>query len=242
MVNTKTYFMKKIILFFAIVIGVTSCNSSEKAQKEKVSTKKNTEMKTSDSSSNDADIKWINMGYDLEKGRPEGLKVGMKAPDFKLNSSEGESVRLSDELKKQPVVLIFYRGQWCPVCTRYLSGLQENLPKIVAKGAKVIAITPETNENIAKTIEKAGTDFTILSDVDMSVTGDYKGLFSVTDDYQDKIRTKLESDIAFNNGKTEAQLPVPATYVIGQDGVIKFAQFDLDYNSRASADDIVKHL
>jgi len=234
--------MKKIILFFAIVIGVTSCNSSEKAQKEKVSTKKNTEMKTSDSSSNDADIKWINMGYDLEKGRPGGLKVGMKAPDFKLNSPEGESVRLSDELKKQPVVLIFYRGQWCPVCTRYLSGLQENLPKIVAKGAKVIAITPETNENIAKTIEKAGTDFTILSDVDMSVTGDYKGLFSVTDDYQDKIRTKLESDIAFNNGKTEAQLPVPATYVIGQDGVIKFAQFDLDYNSRASADDIVKHL
>jgi len=115
------------------------------------------------------------------------------------------------------------------------------LPKIKEK-AKIIAITPETNENIAKTIEKAGTDFTILSDVDMSVTGDYKGLFSVTNDYQDKIRTKLESDIAFNNGKTEAQLPVPATYVIGQDGVIKFVQFDLDYRNRASADDIVKHL
>lgn len=234
--------MKKIILFLSIVIGMTSCNSSEKAQKENALTKKNTEMKTSDTSPNEADMKWINMGYDLEKGRPEGLKVGMQAPDFQLKSPDGQLVRLSDELKKQPVVLIFYRGQWCPVCTRYLSGFQENLPKITGKGAKVIAITPETDENITKTIEKTDVDFTILSDVDMSVANNYKGLFSVTGDYQDMIRTKLESDIAFNNGKTEAQLPVPATYVIGQDGVIKFVQFDLDYRNRASADDIVKHL
>jgi len=108
------FFMKKIILFLSIVIGMTSCNSSEKAQKERISTKKNAEMKVSDTSPNEADIKWINMGYDLEKGRPEGLKVGMQAPDFQLKSPNGQLVRLSDELKKQPVVLIFYRGQWCP--------------------------------------------------------------------------------------------------------------------------------
>jgi len=110
------------------------------------------------------------------------------------------------------------------------------------KGAKVIAITPETNQNIAKTIKDTGVSFTILNDVNMSVISDYKGLFSVTDDYQDKIRTKLNNDIALNNGKTEAQLPVPATYVIGQNGVIKFAQFDLNFKNRASADDIIKYL
>jgi len=234
--------MKKILLLLA-VIAMIACNSSEKTPKiDSTSAKKNTKMKTQDSGIGKADIKWINMGYDLEKGRPEGLKAGMQAPDFQLIAPSGEKIHLSEELKKQPVVLIFYRGQWCPVCTRYLSGFQDNLPKIAAKGAKVIAITPETNDNIAKTVEKSGVGFTILSDEDLSVTSSYKGLFAVTEDYQNRIREKLDNDIALNNGKTEAQLPVPATYVIGQDGVIKFAQFDLDYKNRASADDIVKYL
>ncbi len=70
----------------------------------------------------------------------------------------------------------------------------------------------------------------------------YKVLFSVTEDYQKKIVDKLESNIAENNGKTEAQLPVPATYVIGKDGIIKYAQFDLNYKNRASIDEILNAL
>jgi len=166
----------------------------------------------------------------------------MKAPDFALESPSGEVVKLSEELKNQPVVLMFYRGQWCPRCTRYLAGFQKSVPQITAKGAKVIAITPETNQGIAKTIEKTKIDFTVLHDINESVMSNYKVLFSVTDDYQERIRKGKEIDIAMNNGKTEAQLPVPATYVIGQDGIIKFVQFDLNYRNRASVEDIVKHL
>lgn len=234
--------MKKNILLLAIILGIIACNPSENTKKTANSVQQNTKTNTTNNTSTEADAKWISMGYDLEKGKPQGLKAGMQAPDFQLNTPNGELVHLSEELKKQPVVLIFYRGQWCPLCTRYLAGFQENLPKITAKGAKVIAITPETNEGIAKTVEDTGIDFTVLHDSNMSVISDYKGLFSVTDDYQDKIRAKRDIDIAFNNGKTEAQLPVPATYVIGQDGVIKFAQFDLNFRNRASADEIVKYL
>lgn len=234
--------MKKIVFLFVIIIGIIACNSSEKTKKSTSSAQKKTNTNRLNSTSAETDAKLISMGYDIEKGMPEGLKAGMQAPDFQLNDPSGTMVRLSEELKTQPVVLIFYRGQWCPVCSRYLTGFQENLPKITAKGAKVIAITPETNENIAKTVKNTGINFTVLNDVNMSVINDYKGLFSVTDGYQDRIRTKNNNDIAFNNGKTEAQLPVPATYVIGQDGVIKFAQFDLDQRNRASADDIIKHL
>lgn len=219
-----------------------ACNASENTKKTDNSSQQNTKMNTTGNTSAETDAKWISMGYDLEKGRPEGLKAGMQAPDFQLNTPDGKQVRLSEELKKQPIVLIFYRGQWCPLCSRYLTGFQENLPKITAKGAKVIAITPETNDNIAKTVEKTGLNFTVLHDGDMSVTSNYKGLFSVTDAYQEKIRAKKDVDIAFNNGKTVAQLPVPATYVVGQDGVIKFAQFDLNFRNRASADEIVKYL
>ena len=202
----------------------------------------NTTTKTAQNTSTESDIKWMKMGYDLEKIRPTGLKAGVKAPDFTLKAPNGAIVKLSEEIKKQPVVLMFYRGQWCPLCTRYLAAFQESVPQIAAKGAKVIAITPETNENIAKTVEKTKISFTILHDTNESVMSDYKVLFSVTDDYQDRIRKGKQMDIAMNNGKTAAQLPVPATYVIGQDGIIKFAQFDLNYKNRASVEDILKHL
>lgn len=202
----------------------------------------NSTAKTTQDTPAESDIQWIKRGYDLEKIRPTGLKTGMKAPDFTLKSPSGATVKLSEELKKQPVVLMFYRGQWCPICTRYLAAFQESVPQIAAKGAKIIAVTPETNEGIAKTVEKTKIDFTVLHDINESVMSDYKVLFSVTNDYQERIRKGKQIDIAFNNGKTEAQLPVPATYVIGQDGIIKFVQFDLNYKNRASVEDIVKHL
>ncbi len=235
--------MKNTLLFITLIFGVFACkNTSENSPAQEKSKMENSAKKTAQNTTTDSDIRWTKIGYDLEKIRPTGLKTGMKAPDFSLKAPDGEVVKLSEELKKHPVVLLFYRGQWCPVCARYLARFQESAPQIAAAGARVIAVTPETNENIAKTIEKSNIDFTILYDANESVMSDYKVLFSVTDDYQDKIRKGLKSDIAVNNGKTEAKLPVPATYVIGQDGIIKFVQFDLNYKNRASVEDIVKHL
>jgi len=235
--------MKNILLFISLIFGIFACkNTAETPPAKEKSNLKNPTMEVPQNASTESDIRWTKIGYDLEKIRPTGLKTGMKAPDFSLKAPNGATVKLSEELKKQPVVLMFYRGQWCPVCTRYLAQFQESAPQIAANGAKVIAITPETNDNIAKTVEKTKIDFTILHDQNESVMSDYKVLFSVTDNYQERIRTGKQVDIAFSNGKTEAQLPVPATYVIGQDGIIKFVQFDLNYKNRASVADILKHL
>ncbi len=235
--------MKNTLLIITLIFGIFACkNTTENIPQKEKSNMENPATKSTQNTSSEADIKWLKMGYDLEKIRPEGLKTGMKAPDFTLKAPNGEVVKLSEELKKQPVVLMFYRGQWCPLCTRYLAEFQKSVPEITKKGARVIAITPETNEGISKTVEKTKIDFTVLHDVGESVMSDYKVLFAVTEDYQERIRDGKEIDIAMNNGKTEAQLPVPATYVIGQDGIIKFAQFDLNYRNRASVEDIVKHL
>lgn len=82
-------------------------------------------------------------GIDVNFGVPSGLKPGDFAPDFSARDTNGNKVTLKEELKNGPVVIIFYRGEWCPVCNRYLSNFQDSLSYIIAAGAKVLAITPE---------------------------------------------------------------------------------------------------
>src|SRR5262245_14416051 len=95
---------------------------------------------------------------------PEGLFINSKAPDFKAKDQSGNEVRLKDLLKKGKVVLVFYRGQWCPYCNKYLKKLEDSLQLIKDKGATVVAITPELPENISKTVEKTSANYSILYD------------------------------------------------------------------------------
>jgi len=228
--------MKTIITLFSLFLLLSGCNSNQEK------TANDPKLKAIENVPTQEDEKWTNVGYDLKKGHPKGLKVGTKAPDFILKATDGSSFTLSESLQQQPIVMLFYRGQWCPVCSRYFSKFMEDLPEITAKGAKVIAVTPETNENIAKIVDETGISFPVFQDSDYSVMTAYDVLFHVTEKYQQKIRDRLKSDIATNNGQEDARLPVPATYVIGQDGIIKYVQFDLDYKNRASVKDILEHL
>ena len=184
----------------------------------------------------------IGYGVDMEGNIPKGLNVGDKAPVFVLKDVDGKDVSSTKLLETQELVIIFYRGEWCPVCTKYLSNLNDSLEFITAKGAKVVAIGPETLENTAKTKEKTNADFTILSDSDQKVAVAYEVLFDVTDKYAKKIKTFLRTSIAENNGSDKAQLPVPATFIIGKDGIIKFKQFDYNYKNRASIKAIIDNL
>ena len=86
--------------------------------------------------------------------KPEGLFINSKAPDFKAKDQSGVEVNFKDLRKKGPVVVIFYRGNWCPYCTKELTKLQDSLALITEKGAQVVAITPEASDGITKTIEK----------------------------------------------------------------------------------------
>ncbi len=104
---------------------------------------------------------------------PEGLFIQSKAPDFKAKDQNGKEVRLKDLLKKGKVVLIFYRGQWCPYCNKYLKKLEDSLQLIKDKGATVIAVTPELPENISKTIEKTNAEFSILFDEGLKIMKAY---------------------------------------------------------------------
>ena len=152
---------------------------------------------------------------------PKGLKVGDKAPEFAAKDQSGRVVSLKEALKRGPVVMLFYRGQWCPFCNKQLSHYSDSLALISAKGATVLAITPETGENVKKTVEKAKANFPVLEDEGLTIMKLYKVNFAV----DEKTITKYKGygiDFENANGSNGANLPVPATYIIGKDGKIKY--------------------
>lgn len=173
---------------------------------------------------------------------PRGLKVGDKAPEFTGYDQKGKMVESKKLLEKGPMVLFFYRGKWCPVCSRYLNNYQDSLNLITDQGVNFLAITPESIENVEQTVKFHNISFTVIYDCQEKIMKDYDVMFNVTKAYQDKIFTSLSTDIAKNNGRDAARLPVPATYIINKDGIIVAIQFDPNYQNRASIKWIIRNL
>ena len=173
--------------------------------------------------------------------KPVGLKIGDIAPQFVGKDQNGQNVDLKQLLKKGDVVVVFYRGQWCPYCNKQLSKINDSLPQIVAKGATVITITPETGDNIKKTVEKTKATFAIIEDKGLAIMKKYKVSFAVDENTITKYK-KYGIDFEKANGENGANLPVPATYIIGKNGKIKYAFFNEDYSKRASVKDILANL
>jgi len=175
--------------------------------------------------------------------KPEGLFINSKAPDFKGKDQNGNEVVLKDLRKKGPVVIIFYRGYWCPYCNKELQKLEDSLQLIKEKGAQLIAITPEKQEGITKTVERTKATYPIINDDELKIMKAYDVAYQV--DTKTIDRYKMASiDLAANNGqKPEAvYLPVPAVYIIGKDGEIKYRFFEEDYKKQAAVKDILSNL
>jgi peroxiredoxin len=177
----------------------------------------------------------------MDTNKPVGLKVGDVAPPIDALDQNGNKVTLQESLKKGDVVLVFYRGQWCPYCNKQLSKISDSLSFIKAKGASVFTITPETNENIKKTISKTKATYPILEDKGLAIMKSYKVSFEVDENTITKYK-KYGIDFTKANGENGANLPVPATYIVGKDGKIKYAFFDMDYSKRASVLEILNNL
>jgi len=175
--------------------------------------------------------------------KPEGLFINSKAPDFKGKDQNGNEIVLKDLRKKGPGVIIFYRGYWCPYCNRELQKLEDSLSLIKEKGAQLIAITPEKQEGITKTIEKTKASYSIITDEDSKIMKAYDVAYQLDTKTIDRYKT-ASIDLAANNGqKSDAvYLPVPAVYIIGKDGEIKYRFFEEDYKKQAAVKDILNNL
>lgn len=172
---------------------------------------------------------------------PEGLFINSKAPDFKGADQDGNAVRLKDMLKKGKVVLIFYRGNWCPYCNRQLKALEDSLQFIKDKGAQLIAVTPEKSEGIAKTVEKTKAAFPIIYDDERKIMKAYDVSYAM--DEKSVNRYKMAGiNMEELNGNNGANLPVPAVYIIDKESTIVYRFFEPDYKKRASVKEILKNL
>ncbi len=174
--------------------------------------------------------------------KPEGLFINSKAPDFRLKDQSGAAVNLKDLRKKGPVVLVFYRGNWCPYCNKELKRFQDSLQYISAKGATLVAITPEASEGIAKTVEKTGAVFPVLYDEGMKVSKGYAVTYTVDDKLTARYKNFGTDLLLVNAQQGKPTLPVPAVYVISRDGFITYRFFDADYKKRPHVSDILKEL
>lgn len=168
-----------------------------------------------------------------------GLKVGDKAPLFTAKDNSGKNLNLKALLKaNKAVVLFFYRGQWCPYCNKQIKQLQDSLQLLTAKGAYVVGVTPETSDNISKTIEKTKASFSMVQDKGYTIMKAYDVNYRMDDDLFAKYKG-YGIDLEKNNGNTDHILPVPATYVIGKDGKITYVHFDKDITKRAAVSTIM---
>lgn len=175
----------------------------------------------------------------MSQHAPEGLFLNSKAPDFKAKDQNGNTVRLKDLLKKGKVVLVFYRGHWCPYCNKYLKLLEDSLSAIQESGATLVAVTPEMPEGVAKTVEKTGAEYPILYDEELKIMKAYEVKFDVPENTLTRYR-RSGIDLEEINGKNGNVLPIPATYVIDKDQTIVYRFFNSDYKKRAPIEEIIK--
>ena len=185
---------------------------------------------------------WVPALFLSAQEKPEGLFINSKAPDFKATDQYGNEIRLKDVLRDSLVVLIFYRGQWCPYCNKQLKKLEDSLLLIKNKGARLIAVTPEKPEYISKTIEKTKASYPLLYDKEMKIMKAYGVAFQVDDKSVSRYKNADIDLLNANGQKDKAFLPVPATYIISKEGTILYRFFDTDYKKRPSVQEILDNL
>jgi peroxiredoxin len=166
------------------------------------------------------------------------LGVGDSMPDFSLPNQHGEMRRFADFYKDSRVVLNVYRGGWCPYCNFEMKALADALPEIEAAGAKLVGMAPETPDHAQDTASRHDIGIEILSDVGNQVSQQLGLVFALAEELR-PIYLGAGLDIPAHNGDDTFNLPVPATYIVGPDGIIKAAFVDADYTRRMEPADIL---
>jgi peroxiredoxin len=167
-----------------------------------------------------------------------GLMVGDRAPSFDLPNALGRNVQLSRRLESGPVVLTFYRGEWCPYCNVSIRALQAALPRFSSHGASVIAINPQSPDHSLSMAEKNGLAFDVLSDVDQAVIRSYRLLYAIPADMRELYLSEFHNDLARQTADGTWNLPIPATFVIDRAGIIRARHVSADYRTRMDPDEI----
>jgi peroxiredoxin len=169
-------------------------------------------------------------------------QVGDRAPPIRLRDQHGQTLDVATLLAKGPVVVTFYRGGWCPFCNLELNAYQAILPRIAAAGASIVAISPEKPDDTVTTAETNALSFPVLSDVGQATGRAFGVVYAFTDEVR-QVYEGFKLDVPAKNGTADDwSLPLSATYVIGMDGGILFADTRVDYRERTDPFEVLRVL
>lgn len=169
------------------------------------------------------------------------LHAGQPAPHFTLPNAAGEPVTLAALLQQGPVVLFFYRGNWCPYCNVQLRAYQRLLPELARCGAALVAVSPQTPDFTSFTAKEKALTFPVLSDVGNAVARQYSLAYEVGMQVADTLRS-VGIDLSAYNGTSDNELPFTATFVIGTDGLIAWSWVEANFKHRADPADVLAAL
>lgn len=166
------------------------------------------------------------------------LNVGDKMPAFALKDAYDKEVSSGELLANGHIVLVFYRGAWCPYCNLYLRGLQQRLSDFSGRGAQLVAISVEPPDRSLKVVKDNKLEYTVLSDPGLATARKFGIAYKLPKVLDDAVKGR-GFDIGEYNGMEDSELPVSATYVISREGTIEYAFLEIDYKKRAAPEDIV---
>ncbi len=177
---------------------------------------------------------------DVEKSglSDRALGVGESMPAITLPDATGNLVDVSSLLRNGPVVLSFYRGGWCPYCNIELRALQKYVPEFTALSATLVAISPEQPDASLDSAQKNELTFPVLSDHANTVAHAFRLVHPIGPGVVAYQRGN-GVDAAAINGVDQAEVPLPATYVVDTDGRVVFAAVSADYTKRAEPQDVL---
>ena len=183
----------------------------------------------------------INKAKAVKEGK-DAIKIGEKAPNFELPNPEGKKISLNNLLEKGPVVVTFYRGDWCPYCNLQLRALQLRLDEIHKLGATLVAISPQVPDGSLSESEISNMEFTVLSDQDAKVASQYGIAWKVPEFLLEHMRVDRQLDLEKINNGNGTISPIPATFVLNTDGIVTWNYVNVDYRTRAEPEEIIKAL
>jgi len=166
-------------------------------------------------------------------------KVGDPAPGFTLPDQLGRQVSLLGELQQGPVVLIFYRGEWCPYCNALLRTYGLRAADFSQRDARLLAVSPQTPDNSLTMAEKHSLECPVLSDEGGEVIGSYGLKYDVT---AHELYKAGGADLPKFNGTGGWILPAPAVFVVDREGIVRFVSVNGDYTHRAEPDEALAAL
>jgi peroxiredoxin len=159
------------------------------------------------------------------------LSVGQQMPPFLLPNADGRLVSSDEMLADGPLVVSFFRGDWCPWCSITLEYLQAALPDIAATGARLVALVADTGGRLQQTRQRYSLEFDLLCDVDHAVALQFGIVFRLPDLYRAGLAAN-GIDLTIRQGHAGWFVPVPATYVVDRSGIVRARFLDIDFTRR----------